>query len=473
VRRWVTFEARGIESHPDLRLSTDADLARLLPSIATSADQGSAETRARVMLELSRTSEHAMLEASTTRIYTTSTSPVEDLVAGWFSAMRENVDVALTPPVPAARPVGYVRPTSDGMQPWLDRQELTGVVGALAVDTGMGLRAKDAGAAYDRLVDRELDAARRSATSGGDVRRDVARLGFLDQSASAALVAVARRQDELNRSAWRGLAEAGHVVAEIRRGGVTGLASTVHTYVDGGTMRTPTDDLLIALVRSNVELSQTDLDDQRRGRLVRRIEAITGKGTDVLPTIALGTRHAPQLPTATELRAVRDAEIRAAFDAAFEDGARGRGASALDRLQQQTAPTDRVHVAPRTPPRGSVDETRVPKVASHERRTAERLARAGHHVVFLPTRNHTKNADALIDGDLWELKGVKGNGRNTVVDLLRHGRKQSPRMVVDLAHTELSLDEVLRQVDYTLRRYDGITAIRVITKDERIIERSP
>ena len=63
VRRWVTFEANWIESNPDLRLATDEDLAGLLPSIATGADLGSAETRARVMLELSRTSAYAMLEA--------------------------------------------------------------------------------------------------------------------------------------------------------------------------------------------------------------------------------------------------------------------------------------------------------------------------------------------------------------------------------------------------------------------------
>ena len=336
VRRWITFEANGIESHPDLRLSTDLDLARLLQSGATATGEGGAETRARVMIEVSRTSAHAMLEASTTRIHTSATAPIEDLVADWFSAMRENVDLALTTAVPAAQlATSYARLTSDGMQPWLDGQELTGVVGALAVDTGTGLRAKDTGAAYDRLVDRELDAARRSAASGGDVLRDVARLGFLDQAASAALVAVARRQDELNRSAWRGLAEAAHVVAEIRRGGVTGLASTVHTYLDGGTMRTPTDDLLIALVRSNVELSQTELDDVRRAQLARRIESITGSCADVLPTMAVGGRLAPLLPTAAYLRAGRDDEIRTAFDAAVKDRER----------KQRTGRTRRVDVA--------------------------------------------------------------------------------------------------------------------------------
>ena len=38
----------------------------------------------------------------------------------------------------------------------------------------------------------------------------------------------------------------------------------VHTYVDGGTMRTASDDLVIALVRSDVELAQTERDDARR-----------------------------------------------------------------------------------------------------------------------------------------------------------------------------------------------------------------
>ena len=347
VRRWVAHEANGIESHPDLRLSTDADLARLLASVATSTRQGAAETRARVMLEVSRTSGHAMLEASTTRIYSRTTAPLEQLVAEWLSAMRGNVDIALaTPLLSAGTSPGYVRQTSGAAEPWLDAEELTGVVAALAVDTGMGLHAKDPGAAYGRLVDRELRAAQDTVERGDDVRRDVVRLGFLDQAASAALVAVARRQDVLNRSAWQGLAEAGHVIDEIRRGSVAGLASTVRTYVDGGTMRSAADDLVIALVRSDVELAQTDLDDARRAQLVSRIGAITGGRTDVLAAIGLGAARAPLLPTVADLRADRAAEIRTAFDAAVKDGSRGGATAATDGLRQRTTPSDRVQVVP-------------------------------------------------------------------------------------------------------------------------------
>ena len=479
VRRWVAYEANGIESHPDLRLSTDADLARLLSSVSTPTDEGAAETRTRVMLEVSRTSTHAMLEASTTHLYSGATAPLEHVVADWLSAMRENVDATLaTPPLGAAPATGYVRQTSGGMEPWLDAEELTGVLAALAVDTGMGLRAKDAGAAYGGLVDRELRAAQDTTERGGDVRRDVVRLGFLDQAASAALVAVARRQDVLNRSAWQGLAEAGHVIEEIRRGSLADSASTVRTYVDGGTMRTAADDLVIALVRSDVELAQTELDDARRAQLVTRICEVTRGRADVLPAMQLGAARAPPLPTVAELRAVRDAEIRAAFDAAVKDSSRGGANSAADRLKQRTTPTDRVHVvhpsdgSPARPP-GTVDETLARDVAPHERATATRLAAHGYDVTFLPATGQGKSADALINGERWEFKGVQGKGKSTVVGLLRQGRRQSPRMVLDMAESELSLEEVLRQVDYTLRRYDGITAIRVITKDERIVERRP
>jgi hypothetical protein len=347
VRRWITHEASGTESHSDLCLRTDADLRRLADVAASSRGDGAAQTRARLMLEVSRTSDFAMSEASTTRIYTGTTAPLEDLVVGWMAAMRNNIDLALVTPALLAGPgTPYAAPTSDGPQPWLTPRELSGVVAALAVDTGMGLDGKDTGPAYDRLVDSELDAARQTVASGGDVRHDVTRLGFFDQSASATLVALARRQDELNRSALNGVAEAAHVLLEIRRGNVTALLTAAHSYRDGGTQRTPQDELVISLVRSNVELAQTEVDDARRADLVTRIEAITGSRNDVLPAMSVGARRAPALPTAEAVRAARSAEIRAAANAAVKDGAAGIGSSVDERLRNHTGPIDRVHVTP-------------------------------------------------------------------------------------------------------------------------------
>ncbi|GGN03243.1 hypothetical protein GCM10009721_33180 [Terrabacter tumescens] len=351
VRRWITHEANGIETHSDLGLASDADLRSLLTSASSAAADGTdgeatgmAETRARIMLEVSRTSRFAMLDASTTRIYSRATAPLETLVVEWLSAMRDNVDLALTTPALGAPAARYAAPTSTGAQPWLDTHELTGIVGALAVDTGMGLHARDTGAAYDRLVEHELDETRRAVEAGSDVGHDVVRLGFFDQSASAALVDVARRQDVLNRRAWQGLAEAAHVIAMIFRGGVTGLFSTAQTYAEGGTLRTALDDLVISMVRSNVELAQTERNDTRRSELANRIAAITGTRDTVLPAMAVGAARGPALPTAEAVRTARAAEIRAAAEAALQEAESGSGSTAVDRLKDRLGPTDRVPV---------------------------------------------------------------------------------------------------------------------------------
>ena len=343
VRRWITYEVNGTETRQDLRLATDRDLDRLLHSVSTTTTSEAAETRARLMLELSRTSSFAMGEASTTRIYSRGTGAVERQVAAWLSAMHATVDRALASPLFGPRG-GYAAATASGPQPTLDAHELTGVVAALAVDTGMGLQAKATAATYDRLLETELEHTRQSAAAGLDVRSDVVRLGFFDQAASAALVQVAHRQDELNRGAWRGLAEAWHVVDEIRRGGPAGLASMVQRYAQAGTMRTPTDDLAIAVVRSDVELRQTELDDTRRAVLLARVDALVGgRGTvDVGESLAAGASRATSVPTAEALRAARTAEIRKAWDAVRE--------SAVQRLAENAPrptrrPDDRLHVA--------------------------------------------------------------------------------------------------------------------------------
>lgn len=346
VRRWITVEATGSGSHPGLRLATDADLTRLLPSIASASTAGAAETRARVMLELSRTSAYAMQDASTTRIYTRATAPLEGQVADWLSAMRANVDAAVASPVLATtRSTPYATATPHGMQPWLDSLELTGVVGALAVDTGMGMRAKDPGPAYQRLIEKELRATAATADTGQDVRPDAVRLGFLDRAASAALVGLARRQDDLTKTALQGLAEAGHVVAEIRSGNVAGLASMVKTYIDAGTTRTAADDLVIALVRPDVELAQTERDDSRRAELAARLAAMTGGWTDLRSSPADGARSGPVLPTADGLSSARSAEVRAAWVAFRDEKAQALGESVINGLKDRAHPPDLLGVS--------------------------------------------------------------------------------------------------------------------------------
>ncbi|MER7073956.1 hypothetical protein [Terrabacter sp. NPDC000476] len=337
VRRWVVVEAGGTETHEDLQLATDDDLARLLTGLAASAAApgtvtgGSgpglaAEVRARLLLEVSRTSAHAVREASSTALYAAGTAALEPTVVAWLAAMRENLDRALAAPPRPAGDGTYVAPTTNGPQPLLDADELAGVVAALAVETGTGLHARDPASAYDLLLDGELAATRRSLAEGGSASADLVRLGFLERAAAAALVDVARAQDDLDRAAWQGLAEVKGVAFALRGNPVAGLRTVIGTYATGGTMRTAADDLAVAVVRSDVELEQTLRDDGRRLALVGRVLSIPGIGPEASVRAAMdrGAARAPAVPTAPQLRAARAAEVRAAWDAWRDEGSRGR-----------------------------------------------------------------------------------------------------------------------------------------------------
>ncbi|GAA5032314.1 hypothetical protein GCM10023258_31160 [Terrabacter aeriphilus] len=350
VRRWVVVEAGGTETHHGLQLATDDDLDRLLtgltglaassaaPATAAVATGGvgpglAAAVRARLVLEVSRTSAHAVREASSTALYAAGTATLEPTVVTWLAAMRANVDRALAAPPGTIDHGAYVAPTANGPQPLLDADELAGVVAALAVETGTGLHARDPASAYDLLLDGELAATRRSLSQGGSPAADLARLGFLDRAAAAALVDVARAQDELDRAAWQGLAEAKGVALALRVDPVAGLRTVIGTYATGGTMRTAADDLAVAVVCSDVELDQTLRDDGRRLALVGRVLALPGIGPVASVTAALdrGAARAPALPTAPQLRAAREAEIRAAWDALRDEGSLRRVEDAARR----------------------------------------------------------------------------------------------------------------------------------------------
>ncbi len=96
----------------------------------------------------------------------------------------------------------------------------------------------------------------------------------------------------------------------------------------------------------------------------------------------------------------------------------------------------------------------------------------GHDVHFMEESGIGKSADVLMDGQPWEFKTVNGAGPDTVTQLLRQGRKQSPRIVVDLRKNSLSESEALKQVDRAQERYGGLERVWVLTREGRIIERS-
>jgi hypothetical protein len=478
VRRWVTDRNRTAPSADPVTtapLATDADLVRLtalLPAGSTAA----AEVRARVMAELGRTAAFAAGSPDTAARQRAEAGELEATVAGWLTQMRASLDRSVAQPVADAvgGGGGWSTSTEAGVQPSLTVAEVASVVGALALEDPWGPGASEPGAAFVRLVDGELAhlAEVAHAASGEtslqapeEVARTLSRLGFVDQAGSAALVAAARRRDELDRTSWQTLAEAKNVAASL--GNPVAAAMTVKDLVTGGTTRSSLDDLVVELVRSDAELEQTRLAEARRATLLDRVHEVVAGGLVGQPgsaavLLASGASRAPATATSA---AVAQARQRLRTDAATT--------ALWDRLDDRRSKTVRgaVRSTPDAGSAGVVERGARDHRQQKELDTADRLDRAGHDVEFLPASGDGRSADALVDGLAWEFKALTGAGPSTVTDALRRGRKQSPRLVIDLALCPLSLDEVLQQVERTMGRYGDIEVVRILTRDGLIIER--
>lgn len=113
------------------------------------------------------------------------------------------------------------------------------------------------------------------------------------------------------------------------------------------------------------------------------------------------------------------------------------------------------------------------KPFQHEMVTYEFLAQKGHTIEIKPVadRDNVKSADAWIDGVLTEIKSPVGNGKGTVIQLLRDAKKQSSNVIVDLHRTEMNMDKALEQVDQALKRYDELEQVTVISQDKQEVVR--
>ena len=166
-------------------------------------DDGAAGVRARVMAELARTSSFAQQEPSTITLHEGNSAGLESAAVDWVLDMPESIDATLAAPAAGAAEAWSI-PVGASHQPRLSLEELTGLIGAFAVEGGRPRAAGTAAGLQDLArtghlrgptsasIEGELDraaqrsAARDGASSGLD---DVAtRIGYFEQAASAALV---------------------------------------------------------------------------------------------------------------------------------------------------------------------------------------------------------------------------------------------------------------------------------------------
>ena len=82
--------------------------------------------------------------------------------------------------------------------------------------------------------------------------------------------------------------------------------------------------------------------------------------------------------------------------------------------------------------------------------------------VLMP--QNVRTSDYIVDGTPYELKAPTGAGKNTVFDIIKHGKGQANNFIVNIDKTPLSRKDVLKQIDrvFTNTRTDFVHKVVVI-----------
>ncbi|MCU1538661.1 MAG: hypothetical protein JWP82_3012, partial [Humibacillus sp.] len=146
------------------------------------------------------------------------------------------------------------------------------------------------------------------------------------------------RQDTVNQSMWRTLAETKALAVSWKAGPVA-FGRAVASVVGGDTNRTAADDLTISLVRSDVELEQTLVDEGRSRDLASALASIAATPEGAASAAALfaaGARRGPALVSSAELAAARHRERLDALAALADERTEERNRSPVPVRQPPT-----------------------------------------------------------------------------------------------------------------------------------------
>ncbi len=91
-------------------------------------------------------------------------------------------------------------------------------------------------------------------------------------------------------------------------------------------------------------------------------------------------------------------------------------------------------------------------------------------VIFLRP-GHMKTPDLLVNNEIWELKSPKGNGKNTMHNIIKTARKQSTNIVIDLRRCKMNRRKALTRIrDTYKKRKRKIGKYYIIEKDGSILD---
>ncbi len=111
---------------------------------------------------------------------------------------------------------------------------------------------------------------------------------------------------------------------------------------------------------------------------------------------------------------------------------------------------------------------------NYEEEVARILARRlQSDMLFVPPSNslHTPDLQVVKTGEFWEIKNIRGNGKNTIEDNLKKAAKQSSNVVISLLRSKMTYLQAISRIRYFLSRPHGnIKQIILVTKGGKAID---
>ena len=109
---------------------------------------------------------------------------------------------------------------------------------------------------------------------------------------------------------------------------------------------------------------------------------------------------------------------------------------------------------------------------THEYKTITLFTELGIDIELIPKSEipgvHT--ADIRMQGLEWEIKSPKGNGRWLIENTLRRAVKQSCNIILDLRRIKIPMQKCLVEINKQFQISKGIKNLKVITKNNTIID---
>ena len=108
----------------------------------------------------------------------------------------------------------------------------------------------------------------------------------------------------------------------------------------------------------------------------------------------------------------------------------------------------------------------------HENATVVFLTELGYNVELIPKSNlkgvHTP--DILIGRTKWEMKSPRGEGKYLIANTIQKAVKQSSNIIIDLRRTKRHQTKCLHELQKEFAKSNSIKQLKIITKNNKIID---